>query len=66
MRTLKNTYKWLSQASIERKKLLGNLSRINKRLHDLQTKEDKLINDLHFHTKLFSEAAPSASGMKPG
>ena len=67
MRTLKNTYKWLNQASIERKKLLGNLSRINKRLHDLQKKEDGLIKDLHFHIKESPTivSQPRASGIKP-
>jgi hypothetical protein len=66
MRTLKNTHKWLSQASIERKKLLGNLSRINKRLNDLQKKEDGLIKDLYFHTKesYTTVPQPRASGIK--
>jgi hypothetical protein len=66
MRTLKNTYKWLSQVSTERKKLLGNLSRINNRLNDLQKKEDGLIKDLHFHTKEPSTTVPQprASGIK--
>ena len=66
MRTLKNTHKWLSQVSIERKKLLGNLSRINKRLNDLQKKEDGLIKDLHFHTKepLAIAPQPRPSGVK--
>ena len=66
MRTLKNTHKWLSQVSIERKKLLSNLSRINKRLNDLQKKEDSLIKDLRFHTKESSTTVPQprASGIK--
>jgi len=65
MRTLKHTHKWLKIHSVERKKLLGNLSRINKRLQDLQKKEDKLIKDLHFHTKLPPTTMPLASGVSP-
>ena len=67
MRTLKNTHKLLRQVSDERKKLLGNLSRINKRINDLQKKEDKLIKDLHFHTKESSTTVPKlrTSRIKP-
>ena len=75
MRSLPNTYKWLKIHSEEKEKLLRNLSRINKRLQDLQKKEDRLLKDLLVHTnkqliqdKTFSPCAsgiPSASGVNP-
>jgi uncharacterized protein YlxW (UPF0749 family) len=61
MRTLKNTHKWLDSINQERKQLLKNLSRVNKKLDDLQHKEDRLIRDLETHTKL-QGAVPPGSG----
>jgi uncharacterized protein YoxC len=52
MRSLKNTHKWLDSINQERKQLLKNLSRINKRLDNLQHKEDRLVRDLEAHVKL--------------
>ena len=52
MRSLKNTHKWLDNINQERKQLLKNLSRINKRLDNLQHKEDRLVRDLEAHVKL--------------
>jgi flagellar motility protein MotE (MotC chaperone) len=75
MRSLSNTYKWLKIHSEEKEKLLHNLSRINKRLQDLQKKEDRLLKDLLAHTnkqliqdRTFSPCVsgiPSASGVNP-
>ena len=45
------------------KQLLKNLSRIEKKLTDLQHKEDRLIRDLEGYVKLES-AKPPASGVK--
>ena len=59
MRTLKNTHKWLDSINKERKQLLKNLVRINKKLDDLQYKENRLIRDLEAHVKL------DASGLTP-
>ena len=63
MRTLKNTHKWLDNINKERKQLLKNLTRIEKKLDDLQYKEDKLMRDLEAHVKL-QNTLPSASGIK--
>ena len=63
MRTLKNTHKWLDNINKERKQLIKNLSRINKKLDDLQHKEDKLMRDLEAHVKL-QLAVPPGSGNK--
>ena len=63
MRTLKNTHKWLDNINKERKQLLKNLSRIEKKLTDLQHKEDRLTRDLEAHVKL-QDAKPTASGVK--
>lgn len=63
MRTLKNTHKWLDNINRERKQLIKNLSRINKKLDDLQHKEDKLMRDLEAHVKL-QLAVPPGSGNK--
>ena len=52
MRSLKNTHKWLDNINQERKQLLKNLSRINKKLENLQHKEDRLVRDLEAHVKL--------------
>ena len=61
MRTLKNTHKWLDCINKERKQLLKNLTRINKKLDDLQHKEDRLVRDLEAHVKL-QGAIPPGSG----
>jgi len=58
MRTLKNTHKWLGSINQERKQLLKNLSRINKKLDDLQHKEDRLVRDLEAHVKLDTSDLP--------
>ena len=63
MRTLKNTHKWLDSINKERKQLLKTLSRIEKKLTDLQHKEDRLIRDLEGHLKLQS-VKPPVSGIK--
>ena len=63
MRTLKNTHKWLDSINKERKQLLKNLARIDKKLDDLQHKEDRLIKDLEAHVKL-QDVVPPASGIK--
>ena len=63
MRRLKNTHKWLDNINQERKRLLKNLTRINKRLDDLQHKEDGLIKDLEIHVK--PQNAVPASGVIP-
>ena len=63
MRTLKNTHKWLDNINKERKQLLKNLTRIQKKLDDLQHKEDKLMRDLEAHVKL-QNTLPPASGIK--
>ena len=63
MRTLKNTHKWLDSINKERKQLLKNLARIEKKLNDLQHKEDRLMRDLEAHVKLQS-ADPPASGIR--
>jgi uncharacterized protein YoxC len=63
MRTLKNTHKWLDSINKERKQLLKNLSRVNKKLDDLQHKEDRLVRDLEAHLKL-QEVVPPGSGIK--
>ncbi|HAE76041.1 MAG TPA: hypothetical protein DCG52_06575 [Alphaproteobacteria bacterium] len=63
MRTLKNTHKWLDSINKERKQLLKNLARINKKLDDLQHKEDRLVRDLEAHVKL-QGAIPPESGNK--
>ena len=52
MSSLKNTHKWLDNINKERKQLLKNLSRINKKLENLQHKEDRLVRDLEAHVKL--------------
>ena len=52
MRRLKNTHKRLDNVNQERKQLLKNLSRINKKLENLQHKEDRLVRDLEAHVKL--------------
>ena len=52
MRSLKNTHKWLDNINQERKQLLKNLSRINKKLENLQHKEDRMVRDLEAHVKL--------------
>ena len=52
MRSLKNTHKWLDNINQERKQLLKNLSWINKKLENLQHKEDRLVRDLEAHVKL--------------
>ena len=52
MRSLKNTHKWLDNINQERKQLLKNLSRINKKLENLQHKEDRLVRELEAHVKL--------------
>ena len=52
MRSLKNTHKWLDNINQERKQLLKNLSRINKKLENLQHKEDRRVRDLEAHVKL--------------
>ena len=63
MRTLKNTHKWLDSINKERKQLLKNLDRIDKKLDDLQYKEDRLIKDLEANVKP-QGVAPPASGIR--
>ena len=60
MRTLKNTHKWLDSINKERKQLLKNLARINKKLDDLQHKEDRLVRDLEAHVKLQGSTPPGS------
>ena len=46
MRSLKNTHKWLNNINEERKGLIKNLKRVEKRLDLIQHKEDRLVKDL--------------------
>ena len=63
MRTLKNTHKWLDSINKERKQLIRNITRMNKKLDDLQHKEDRLMRDLEAHVKI-QNSPPPASGIK--
>tara|TARA_Y100000034_G_C6769301_1_gene343122 strand:- start:249 stop:476 length:228 start_codon:yes stop_codon:yes gene_type:complete len=61
MRSLKNTHKWLSNINEERKGLIKNLKRIEKRLDILQHKEDRLVKDLEALVKKETQPPPTSS-----